>query len=144
MSNVMPDESTEFGVRVARQLREEVVIWLTTVGADGTPQPNPVWFVWDGATILIYSQRDAKRNAHVRARPRVALHFDTVDQGEYATIITGEAAIEAGVPLAHENPDYAAKYAERMAGLAPDQDVAAFAAEYPVAIRITPGRVRGF
>jgi hypothetical protein len=42
MSSVLPDPATPFGERVARRLREEAVIWLTTMGADGTPQPNPV------------------------------------------------------------------------------------------------------
>ena len=36
------DPSTPFGERVRRRLRDVVVVWLNTVGADGTPQPNPV------------------------------------------------------------------------------------------------------
>jgi predicted pyridoxine 5'-phosphate oxidase superfamily flavin-nucleotide-binding protein len=31
-------------------LHEAHVIWLTTVDADGTPHPNPVWILWDGDT----------------------------------------------------------------------------------------------
>ena len=46
MSNVLPDTTTPFGRQVARRLQEEPIGWLTTVGADGTPQPNPVWFFW--------------------------------------------------------------------------------------------------
>jgi PPOX class probable F420-dependent enzyme len=53
----MIDESTEFGQRVARRMREDSAIWLTTVAPDGTPQPTPVWFVWDGTgSVLMYSQ----------------------------------------------------------------------------------------
>ena len=44
----MIDESTEFGARVARHLREETVVWLTTVTASGAPLPRPVGFLWDG------------------------------------------------------------------------------------------------
>ena len=44
----MLDETTEFGTRAARRLREEIIGWLTTVTPDGQPQPIPVWFVWDG------------------------------------------------------------------------------------------------
>ena len=43
---VLPDAGTPFGDRVRERLVDEQVIWLTTVGADGTPQPNPVWFLW--------------------------------------------------------------------------------------------------
>jgi hypothetical protein len=39
------DEGTEFGARVARRLREEIVVWLTTVTPAGTPLPRPVGFV---------------------------------------------------------------------------------------------------
>jgi hypothetical protein len=42
MDAVLPDPATPFGARVARRLRDETVIWLTAVAADGTPQPNPV------------------------------------------------------------------------------------------------------
>jgi hypothetical protein len=36
-SSVLPDPATPFGARVARRLREEVIIWLAAVAADGTP-----------------------------------------------------------------------------------------------------------
>ena len=73
----MPSPDTEFGARVQARLRDEQVIWLTTVGRDGTPQPNPVWFVLeDPSTILTYNRADAQRLVHVRDRPRVALHFN--------------------------------------------------------------------
>jgi PPOX class probable F420-dependent enzyme len=51
------DETTEFGQRAARRLRDEIIGWLTTVAPDGQPQPIPVWFVWDGdRSIRMYSQ----------------------------------------------------------------------------------------
>jgi Pyridoxamine 5'-phosphate oxidase len=39
------DPSTDFGARVARRLREEETMWLTTVRTDGTPQPTLIWFL---------------------------------------------------------------------------------------------------
>jgi PPOX class probable F420-dependent enzyme len=68
MSAVLPDPSTPFGERVAQRLRDDPVIWLTTVGADGTPQPNPVWFLWDGESFLTYNRADAKRLAQIKRR----------------------------------------------------------------------------
>jgi dTDP-4-amino-4,6-dideoxygalactose transaminase len=47
----LPD--SDFGRRVQARLEEAVVGWLTTVGQDGTPQPNPVWFITDGDEILV-------------------------------------------------------------------------------------------
>ena len=42
------DEGTRFGARAARHLREETVVWMTTVTPAGSPIPRPVWFIWDG------------------------------------------------------------------------------------------------
>ena len=39
------DEGSEFGARAARHLREDPVLWLTTVAPSGAPSPNPVWFL---------------------------------------------------------------------------------------------------
>jgi len=41
-----------YGERVRRRLTGEMTIWLTRVGRDGTPQPNPVGFGWDGGDSL--------------------------------------------------------------------------------------------
>jgi hypothetical protein len=39
------DTSTEFGARATRHIDDDQIIWLTTVGPDGTPQPSPIWFL---------------------------------------------------------------------------------------------------
>jgi Pyridoxamine 5'-phosphate oxidase len=76
---LLPDPTTPFGERVHRRLREETVIWLSTVARDGTPEPNPVWFLWDGDTFLVYSVAGAHRLRHLRSRPQVALHLDRTE-----------------------------------------------------------------
>ena len=114
------------------------------VDAHGKAQPAPVWFVWDGATFLIFSRDDARRNTHIRAHPQVALNFDGNGKGGDIIVITGEARIVEGDPPTHEVPAYVAKYGERMARLYPGQPLEAFSARYPVVIRVTPRRVRGF
>jgi PPOX class probable F420-dependent enzyme len=132
----------EFGERAARRLRDEKVIWLTTVGGDGTPQPNPVWFLWDGADeLLVYNRPDAKRLAHVAARPEVALHLDGNGRGGDIVVLAGAAGRVADVAAADENPGYVAKYGDDMAQVSGTQ--AEFGAEYLVALRITVRRVRG-
>jgi Pyridoxamine 5'-phosphate oxidase len=76
-SEVIPDRATAYGERVRRRLTEEMTIWLTTVGRDGTPQPNPVGFLWDrGDSLLTYSQTEARRLANIRRQPLVSLNFD--------------------------------------------------------------------
>ena len=141
MSSVMPDPATPFGERVGRRLGEERAIWLTTVGADGTPQPNPVWYIWDGETFLIYSLNTAARLAHIARNPRVSLNLDS-DQGDDVVIITGEARIVQGEPPVTQNPAYVAKYEAAIREITSDPEK--FAQAYSTAIRVTPKKVRGF
>jgi PPOX class probable F420-dependent enzyme len=141
MTIALPDPSTEFGARVARRLAEEPVAWLTVVDAAGTPQPAPVWFHWDGTSALIYSLTEAKRLAHLRARPRVALHFDGNGQGGDVVVLTGEIVDAPDAPAVADNPAYFAKYGERItSGWGSAEN---FGEQYSVPLRFTPRRVRG-
>ena len=47
------DEGTELGARAARRLREEHVVWLTTVTPARAPLPRPVGFLWDGGDVVV-------------------------------------------------------------------------------------------
>ena len=141
-SDVIPDASSTFGRRVHERLSREAVVWLTTVGADGTPQPNPVWFLWDGEdSILVYNRLGANRIAHVKARPRVSLNLDGNGQGGDIIVLAGDAELLDDHPLAYDNPQYIAKYGERAAQTFGDSRN--FAEQYPIAMRIRITKVRG-
>ena len=140
-SNALPDPSTAFGERVRSRLRDERIVWLTTVGDDGVPQPNPVWFLWDGDSLLVYNRADANRVRHIRSRPRVALNFDGNGQGGDIVVLTGHAELSEGEPGCHEVPEYVAKYGERMTAIAGSPE--GFSRAYPVPMRIRPLKTRG-
>src|SRR5689334_13508802 len=109
------DLSTEFGARAARRLREEVVVWLTTVGANGAPLPTPVWFLWDGErSVRVHSLPSARRLRHIEGDDRVALHFDGNGQGGDIVVFSGRARIDQGAAAAHEVDGYVEKYGERI------------------------------
>ncbi len=134
------DPDTESGARADERLRTDGVAWLTTVVADGTPVPTPVWFWWDGSTILVYSQRNKPKLRHIATNPRVSIALRTDELGDEITVITGDAAVDLTAPAADHLPAYVEKYAtliERL-GATPAQ----FAGEYSVPIRITPTRLR--
>ncbi|HEX6552208.1 MAG TPA: TIGR03667 family PPOX class F420-dependent oxidoreductase [Ktedonobacteraceae bacterium] len=143
MAFQLPDPSTPFGERVARRLRNERLIWLTTVDANGTPQPTPVWFLWDEATFtfLIYSRSDAKRLEHIKRNSRVALNFDGNGSGGDIIVFTGEAEVSHADPPADQLPAYVEKYRQFIARRynTPEN----FASIYSVALRIMPKRIRG-
>jgi PPOX class probable F420-dependent enzyme len=104
------DETTEFGARAARRLREDRLAWLTTVDAAGTPQPIPVWFLWDGkASVLVYSQPGTAKLRNLERSPRVSLHLDGDGQGGDIVVVTGEAQISDDPP-ADRVSEYVAKY----------------------------------
>ena len=137
------DPETEFGARCARRLREDMIAWLITAGGDGTPQPNPVWFVWDGATLLVYSEPGQAKLKHIARNPRVAVHLDSRNSGDDIVIITGTAAVDTSAPPADQDSEYVRKYRDEMVRLnlgSPEE----MARTYSAAIRITPTKVRGF
>ncbi|MFO7169242.1 MAG: TIGR03667 family PPOX class F420-dependent oxidoreductase [Chloroflexota bacterium] len=138
----MIDSSTEFGARVLRRLAEEEVIWLVTVGKSGTPHPNPVWFLWDGSELLVYSQPNKTKLRDIERNGRVALHFNTAPDGDDVVVIAGDARIDPSAPPADRVEAYLEKYRAGIGriGMTPES----FAASYSVAIRITPTKVRGF
>ncbi len=142
MPNPLPDPSTPFGERVLRRLRDERVIWLTAVDAAGTPQPNPVWFYWDGETVLVYNRPDAKRLQHIRRNPRVSLNFDSDGSGDDIVVLTCLAQVNPDGPPATAAAAYLEKYRTEIPGIG--QTPESLAAEYSVALRISITKVRGF
>jgi PPOX class probable F420-dependent enzyme len=138
--SVIPN--TEFGDRVRSRLRTETAVWLTTTGADGTPQPNPVWFLWDGAdSVVVYSDHEAVRLQHIAGRPQVSLNFDGDGRGGDIVVIAATAEIDDTVPPADQNPEYLAKYEEWITRIG--HDPAGFAARWSVPLRLTFRKVRG-
>lgn len=133
--------SSEFGRKVQKRLQEEQVIWLVTTGTDGTPQPRPVWFYWDGVSFLIYSQPQTRKLEHIQHQPRVALHLDGNEVGGNIVVFTGDAQLVEKNHADGVLPAYAQKYRagfERI-GLSGD----GFAKAYSETIRVYPTELRG-
>lgn len=136
------DTETELGATITARLNSEHVIWLTTVGPSGTPQPNPVWFQWRDGEFLIFSQDDKPKVRNIIRNSRVSLNLNCTEWGDEVTVLTGAARIADGPPSEAEIAAYTTKYTEGMVSISmtPEQ----FYAEYTAAIRITPDRLRGF
>ncbi len=139
----MIDLNSKFGRAVKRHLQEEYIVWLTTVDSNLTPQPRPVWFIWEDDSVLIFSQPEAHKVAHIRKNPNVALHFNTDESGDkHVIILTGEALIDSDCPPAHKVRAYLKKYKQRIADL--NMTPEGLSAEYSTAIRIKPTNLRGW
>jgi PPOX class probable F420-dependent enzyme len=138
----MIDLTSEFGKHVARRLAEEQVIWLTTTDSSRTPQPRPVWFLWNGESILVFSQTGAYKIAHIKKHPRVSLNFNSDKYGEDIVVILGNAQIVDSTVPEEEITAYLTKYHQGLKRI--EMSVEDFVNSYNTAIRITPRKLRGF
>lgn len=140
----MLDFNSKFGRTIKRHLKNQYFIWLTTVDAKGTPQPRPVWFIWEDDSFLIFSQPNAYKVKHIENNPKVSLNFNTTDEaGEKDVIIfIGRAVIDKKVPPAYQVRAYLKKYKAGITGL--NMTPEGFSGEYSTAIRIKPTEVRGW
>ncbi|GAB2624301.1 pyridoxamine 5'-phosphate oxidase family protein [Streptomyces capparidis] len=93
---------------------------VATVSPDGTPHVSPLWFLWDGAALWLYSLTRSRRWADIRRDPRIGVVVDDGhDYGELRGVELGgraEPVGEAprtGAPhreLAAVEPPFARKY----------------------------------
>jgi PPOX class probable F420-dependent enzyme len=127
--------------QVETRLRDELIVWLTTVGGDGQPQSVPVWFLWDGESFRIFSQPGKPKLANIRKNSRVGLHLQATEGGSDVVIFEGTAEIIEGPP-ANDLPDYIKKYSRQIEkyGWTPKS----FAEDYSEPLRIRPDRLRAW
>ena len=129
-----------FSDKIRRRLEDEVVIWMTTVDADGKPQTSVVWYWWDGSEFLIYSLDPTARLRNLATNPQVSLNLDGNGRGGDVVTIEAIATVDPEAPSAADMDDYVRKYRHRMdRGWGGPQG---FADKYPTAIRVRPTRVR--
>ncbi len=86
-------------------LGEQRTCRFATAGPGG-PHVAPVWFVWDGQALWVYSLTHSQRWANLARDPRAAV---VVDDGHHyhelrGVEIEGEAAVVGPVPRTGEDP----------------------------------------
>jgi PPOX class probable F420-dependent enzyme len=138
-SKNMLDTTTEQGAHVEGRLRKDIVTWLMTVRPDGRPHAVPVWFLWDGQHIWVFSEPGKQKLRNIRQNPNVLLALDDTLGGDDVVTVEGTAELLADGSIT-SLPAYAEKYVEEMRdiGLTPE----AMAKTYSQPIRITPARFR--
>jgi PPOX class probable F420-dependent enzyme len=132
------DFSREHDAHIDRRLRAEPIIWLSTARPDGRPHLVPIWFLWDGRTILIFSEPGAQKVRNLRHSRHVVLALDTADEGEDVVIVEGEAMLLQDGTVDSTLPAYAGKYGRLMGRIGTSP--ALMAARYTQAIQVTPTR----
>jgi len=106
--------TVEIPSHVSERLATEQVIWLTTTKLDGTPLPNPVWFLWDGNQFLVFTEPDSVKMKNMTRNPHVALHLNSDFDGGDVAIFQAEADVN-GLPVSEsELIGYVSKYEDGM------------------------------
>ena len=135
------DFTTAHGQRALQELATEPVVWFTTVGDHGYPQPNLVWFLYDDGDVIIYTQPGTARRKHIAADPHVSLNFNSDPEGHRQTVLLGIAAEDTSLPKVKNNAAYVEKYAAGIAELG--GTVESFSEGYSVPLRVTLTGLRG-
>src|SRR5205085_11514509 len=132
----MLDLTKEGHAHIDQRLRSDPIIWLSTVRSDGRPHTVPVWFLWDGKTILIFSPPDAQKIRNLRTNPNVTLALDGTDEGGEVIVLEGKAELLKEKAIEVNPPGYFTKYASLIDDMG--QGVEGLAQSFSQPIRITP------
>lgn len=127
---------------VEAALRDDPVVWLSSVQRDGRPHLVPVWFHWDGERIVAFSKPNARKVDNLRDQPSVMLAVGTPGPDFEVELIEATAEIPEA-DAADVMPDgFGAKYREllRRANLT----VQRFAEVYSQPIVLRPTRFLGY
>lgn len=123
------------------RLRKETIIWLSTVRPDGRPHLVPVWFLWDGSIVLIFSQPNTQKMRNLRQNTNVALALESNGDGSDVVTLEGKAELLTHNDVTSSHPAYIEKYGEDIKDL--NLTPEAMMQSYSQAIRITPTRFMG-
>jgi PPOX class probable F420-dependent enzyme len=123
-------------------LREDPVVWLSSVQRDGRPHLVPVWFHWDGERIVAFSKPHARKVDNLRDDPRVMLAVGTPGPEFEVELIEATAELPDEDAAAVMPDGFGAKYRDllRRAGLT----VQRFAEVYSQPIVLRPTRFLGY
>ena len=131
----------ELTKQIEKHLVNDAIAWLTTVTPSGRPAPRPVWFLWGGSTITVYSQPNAAKLKHIASNDQVSLHFNSTPGGGDVVVISGRAEILSDEPLPSKLPALVAKYAGHIKAMGNTPE---WYDSYNTSIRITPDRTWAF
>ena len=123
-------------------LERDVVGWLTTVAADGTPQSSVISFLHEDGTILFYSRPATVKLRNLERSPRVSFHLQSDGYGDHGLTLEGTAAVDPGAAPSDVHEAYRAKYRAPLAHW--NMDEGETARDFSVPVRIRPERVRVF
>ena len=122
--------------RIGRLLAFEPVVWLSTVRPDGSPHLVPIWFSWDGESLLIASKPHARKIANIRANPKVMLALGEPEEDFDVGLVEGSAEILDAPAADVLPPAHLRKYRDEMAAIGLTDEE--YLATYSLVVRVRP------
>lgn len=137
-----PPQAPACRPEIEEALRQDPVVWLSSVREDGRPHLVPVWFAWDGKRIVAFSKPHARKIANLRQHPDVMLGVGTPGPEFAVELIEAAAELPDEPASALMAGSFAEKYREllRRAGMT----LSRFAEIYSQPIVIRPKRFLGY
>jgi len=136
------DQTPRCRPSIEAALRDDPVVWLSSVQTDGRPHLVPVWFHWDGDRIVAFSKPHARKVDNLRDQPSVMLAVGTLGPEFDVELIEATAELP-DEPAERIMPEgFGAKYRELLhrAGLTAQR----FAEVYSQPIVLRPTRFLGY
>jgi PPOX class probable F420-dependent enzyme len=124
---------------VEERLRSDRMIWLTTVRPNGRPHTIPVWFVWENATLLIFSKAEAQKVRNLHQNHFAMLALDDTKNGSDVVILEGTAELLERGEGREVLEAYGEKYREGLQSIGVTAEQ--FTMLYSQPIRVTPIRL---
>src|ERR1700761_1905172 len=107
----------ELTEQIEKHLVNDKIVWLTTVTPAGRPAPRPVWFLWDGMAVVLYSQPGGAKLRHIAGNDQVSLNFNCTPGGGDVVVISGRAEVLHDAPLPSEFPEMLDKYLDSITAM---------------------------
>jgi PPOX class probable F420-dependent enzyme len=99
-------------------LRSKNLARLAYSWTDGSPRVVPIWFHWDGETLVFAGPPGAPKNRAIRRDPRVAITIDHAGPPARVLLVRGRAIVDDVAGIAPEYASAAERYEGAEAGKA--------------------------
>jgi PPOX class probable F420-dependent enzyme len=130
----MLDTTKPYDAHIDHRLRTEPIIWLTTASPSGHPHMVPMWFLWDGRSILMFSLPRTRKLRDLGVNSSVVLALEAADQGYDVVIVEGKAMLFDDPTVTGLMPAFVQKYATIARRWPPEE----WAKKFTQAIRVAP------
>jgi PPOX class probable F420-dependent enzyme len=130
---VMPPSGSPIPDEFWAILEKKAYAHIASIGPNGAPQSNPVWFEWDGERLLFSTIKSRAKYKNLTARPQVAASILDPDEPYLCLELRGVAEID-------EDPDKGKAFINRMAHKYTGQDFGDRPGEERVIVAIRPDR----